>query len=341
MPKVVNKQSKWPIIGHSNIVSYLQNSLNNLKLAHAYLFVGPDHVGKTAVAGYFINSLVCQNLELEALAVPCHECQSCRQAVSGNHPDIYWLARELNEKTDKLKKNISIEQVRQLQNKLSLRSFLNSYKIAVVSEAQTLSLEAANSLLKVLEEPADRNILLLLATDVSSLPQTIVSRCRVIRFRPVADQEIFDYLISSSVERKKAKVLTALAFGRPGLALNYSANHDAYTDFQETVRHFVNLIDRDINSRFKMVGELLNNDIDLIKENLLIWSKALRDLLLIKSNLPNLVSNPVMISDLEKLAKNFRVMHIKAMISEISLAKKYLDSNVSPKLTLENLVLKF
>src|SRR3989344_1191746 len=176
MSKVINKQSKWPIVGHSHIVSYLQNSLNNLKLAHAYLFVGLDHVGKAAVAGYFINSLVCQNLEVEALAVPCGECQSCRQALSGNHPDVYWLARELNEKTDKLKKNISIEQVRQLQNKLSLRSFLNSYKIAVVSEAQTLSAEAANSLLKTLEEPSARTVLILLAENLARLPQTIVSR---------------------------------------------------------------------------------------------------------------------------------------------------------------------
>ncbi|NUM25416.1 MAG: DNA polymerase III subunit delta' [Candidatus Buchananbacteria bacterium] len=341
MSKEASNHLRWPIIGHSNIVTYLQNSLANKNLAHAYLFVGPDHLGKATVAKLFTHALVCHNFDQHKGSLPCGECPGCRQAIQEIHPDIYWLKREINEKTGKLKKNISIEQIRELQSKLNLRSFLNSYKVAVISDAQTLSLEAANALLKGLEEPSAKTVLILLSNTSSRLPKTIVSRCQVIKFRPVSDKEIIDYLTSIKVERKKAKTLTAVSFGLPGLALRYYEDHDGYLDFQETVRMFLALINQDISSRFKFISELVSNDVDETKEVLLTWRKILRDVLLIKNSVPNLISNGLVANDLERLAARFEAGDITAMINEIDLAKRYLDSNVGPKLTLENLVLKF
>ena len=332
---------KWPIIGHSNIVSYLQNSLTSNSLAHAYLFVGPDHVGKTTVAKLLVNSLVCDNFALQKNNLPCGQCRGCRQVATGIHPDVYWVRRELNEKTEKFKKNIGIEQIRSLQSKLGLRSFLNSYKVAIVADAQTLSLEAANSLLKGLEEPAPRTVMILLSNSVARLPKTIVSRCQVIKFRPVADKKIVDHLVNLKIERKKSRTLAALAFGLPGVALSYVDDKSNYFELQDSIKTFLGLIDQDIATKFKMINEVLNNDPEETKEILLLWRKILRDALLIKANVSNLVSNISLATEIKRLATKLSINEIRLMITEIDQTKKYLDSNVGVRLTLENLVLKF
>lgn len=333
---------QWPIIGHSNIVSYLKKSLLSEKVSHAYLFAGPLHIGKTTVTENFVNSLVCENLHQGKGPVPCNVCKCCQQVANKIHPDINWLGREINEKTDKLKKNISIEQIRALQGKLSLHSFLNSYKVAVINEAETLSQEAANSLLKTLEEPTAKTVIILLATSISRLPKTIVSRCQVIKFLPVNTKEILDYLIGLKVDRKKAKTLAVLSSGFPGLAINYFTKPDEYNDFKEKVKQFVNLLKNDINYRFKTVGELINSsDIDETKEYLEIWTGVLRDLVLIKNSTPNLINNLSLATDLEELVDCYSKDNLIKIIKEVKLAKCYLDANVNPKLTLENLVLNF
>ncbi|MFA5021996.1 MAG: AAA family ATPase [Patescibacteria group bacterium] len=342
MSKEQDNFFRWSIIGHRNVVSYLQNNLKNLHTAHAYLFVGPAHVGKSTIAKDFVTSLVCRNLHNESFLVPCGECDCCKQIANNIHPDVYWISRETNEKTGKLKKNISIEQIRELQNKLNLHSFLDSYKVAIVEEAQTLSQEAANSLLKTLEEPTQKTVIILLATNISLLPQTIVSRCRVIKFLPVDPKDIFDYLVSLKVDRKKAKTLTALSFGRPGIALDYFFQSQEYADFEEQVQQFITLMKASSNQRFQIVNELVeSNDIDQVKNILLIWIKVIRDLLLIKNGLENSISNLNISAELEQLAKSYQSNNLIGGLNRIGLAKRYLDANVNPRLTLENLVLNF
>ncbi|MFA6254513.1 MAG: DNA polymerase III subunit delta' [Patescibacteria group bacterium] len=337
-----NNRFQWPIVGHSNIVSYLQQSLLNGRLAQAYLFVGPLQVGKTTIVKSFVNSLVCENLHQGKELVPCGQCQHCRQVTNKIHPDIFWLERIDNEKTGKLKKNIGIEQIRELQNKLSLHSFLDSYKIAVINEAQTLSSEAANSLLKTLEEPTPKTIIILLTTSLASLPQTIVSRCQILKFLPVSSQEIFDYLISLKVERKKAKVLAALAFGRPGLAIDYFNEPENYLTFQDQTKQLITLVKADLTSRFKIVNDLaLGNDVNSIKESLSNWQRIFRDLSLIKIGAENLISNLNLQTELKSLAEGYSRDNLLKIMAEITTAKRYLDANVNPKLTLENLILNF
>lgn len=342
MSKSLDNRFQWSIIGHSNIVSYLQNNLANGKVSHAYLFVGPRHLGKTLVAQNFINSLVCENLHQGKGLVPCGQCQCCQQVANRLHPDIFWVEREINEKKGKLKKNISIEQMRELQNKLSLHSFLNSYKVAVINEAESLNQEAANSLLKTLEEPTPKTVIILLATSIYSLPRTIVSRCQIIKFLPVSEKEIFEHLKSLKVERKKAKVLTALAAGLPGKAINYLKEPETYTDFSQQIKQLIFLMQADINDRFKTVGELISgNDADALKDILVSWTKVLRDLILIKNSIPSLISNLNLTSDLTKLAQNYKSDDLLKMVLGINLAKRYLAANVNPRLILENLVLTF
>lgn len=341
MSETVINKFKWPIIGHSNIVDYLQNSLESLGVSHAYLFVGQDGVGKKITADYFASSLVCRELEQSAKKnVPCGACECCKQVSNHTHPDIFWVKRELNEKTDKLKKNISIEQVRQLQGQLSMGSFMNTYKVAIITEAEKLSLEAANALLKTLEEPTQKTVLILLASNLTSLPKTIGSRCQVLRFLPVSSQEIYQHLVARKIDKKKAKTLAAISYGRPGLALNFAANKEDYQSYLEDVRQFNLLVKSATIEKFKILGGLAKLDNDSLKRVLNIWLKIMRDSLLLKNNSGAYISHINFEADIENLSSQENPKLFK-MISEVEKAKKYIDENVNTRLILENLALTF
>lgn len=184
------------IIGHKNITSFLEKSVKNGEISHAYLFYGPSHLGKKAVASHFAEVILGRPI--------------------ANHPDVYLVGRERDEKESKLAKNISIEQIRELERKLSLSSFLNSYKIGIIEEAETMSEEAANSLLKTLEEPTPKTVIILLSTSTSALPATIVSRCQTLKFLPVAKEKIYDHLLNLGAGRDEARDLSGISFGKPG-----------------------------------------------------------------------------------------------------------------------------
>jgi len=337
-----NCQFKWPIAGHSNIVSYLQKNIETNKVSQAYLFTGPNGLGKKMVAQYFVRSLLCENNAKKENQIPCAQCKTCQQVNNNIHPDIYWLTRQKDEKKDKLKKNISIEQIRELQGKLGLHSFLNSYKIAVIEEAETLNKEAANSLLKTLEEPTKKTVIILLTSNLNYLPQTIISRCQVLRFLPVNNKEIIEFLKSQGSELKKAKQLSSVSFGRPGIALSYLTNQEVYEDFLQQIKNFMSLAESDINSRFKLLNDFVEfNNPGKIKEVFNIWNRIIRDLFFIKIKADNLVSSQNLLKSLSSIADKYSRQELSRLMKEVNISKKYIDSNVNPRLVLENLVLNF
>ena len=236
------QKSDWPIIGHQGIVKFLQKSIINNKVAHAYLFCGLEHLGKRTVAEYFAASLLA-NLRESATNFPkrrpkpaatreiLHESTlanlrestttiaNLHEYTTNNtndireirgkfvnirdvnirdlkrHPDFYEIKKEED------KKNISIEQIRKLREKLGLRAFLGEYKVALIDEAESMTEEANNALLKTLEEPSEKTVIILITTNARSLPQTIVSRCQIIRFLPVNRKGILEFLDNHGILR--------------------------------------------------------------------------------------------------------------------------------------------
>jgi len=333
---------KWPVVGHKSIVSYLQNSIINNKVAHAYLFFGPAGMGKTVVAESFVTSLVCARVNHADGIVPCGECDCCRQIANRLHPDMIWINRELDEKTGKFKKNISIEQIRELKNKLSLHPFLDSYKAVVIHEAQYLSPEAANALLKTLEEPTPKTVIILLVDNIAWMPQTIVSRCQVLKFLPVRQAEISEKLKQLGADKKSADKFASLAYGRPGIAIDYLSTPDLFQDYQQKIKDFLTLTQADLPQKFKFISSAFSySDVNEVLPTLNIWLKTVRDLALIKSQNPGLVANVQVNSDLEKIASRYSVIKLSQIIKEIIAAKRYLSANVNPRLILENLILNF
>ncbi|MCX6744485.1 MAG: DNA polymerase III subunit delta', partial [Candidatus Parcubacteria bacterium] len=234
----------WPVVGHQKIQQFLQKSLANNKLGHAYLFSGPVHLGKSLVAEKFMASILCadyhQQNKKEAQKLPCGECVFCQQFNRGIHPDVYFL------KKDEDKKNISVEQVREMHKFLSLTSFLNSYKIALVANAQELSESAQNALLKVLEEPTPKTILILIVNDHNLLLPTISSRCQLVKFRQLSEEQIFHHLVGLGSSREQAKILTALSCGQIGLAIDYLANPELFNSYLEKMGRILAMFNQDL-----------------------------------------------------------------------------------------------
>lgn len=326
----------WSIIGHKNIINFLESSILNNRIAHAYLFYGPAHVGKTTVALKFVSFLL--GRDLNSLS---------------NHPDIYWVRREKDEKSGKSQKNISIKQIRELEQKLSLSSFLNSYKIAIIEEAETLSREACDSLLKTLEEPKDKTVIILIAANIGSLPQTIVSRCQILKFLSVSRSEIFEFLISRKAEREIAQKLSCLAGGRPGTVFEFLKDFEespsaslSFKIYQEKVDGLIDIVNssgfvQKLEVIERLVPKTREENTAPWKEILNIWTLILRDLLLMKSNCEPLISHRIFEEKLNAVMPKFNTARLIKLIEEVKKTQEYIALNINFKLALENLILNF
>lgn len=189
------------VIGHDRVKELFRRALKHDRLGQGYLFVGPDGVGRTTFAKQLLRTL----FPLGSLDA---------------HPDILYLARSTDKKTGKQKKSISVQQVRELRERLGMSSaHAGGYKAIWIEEAHTLSMGAANALLKVLEEPKGKTIFLLRAPSRDSVPQTILSRCQVIRFAPLSKEQLTNAFASAKNEEVEAALLGAQ--GCPGRVMRF------------------------------------------------------------------------------------------------------------------------
>ncbi|RWX51271.1 DNA polymerase III, delta prime subunit [Candidatus Electrothrix marina] len=197
------------IIGQPKAVNLLTRALNGNRLAHGYLFVGPEGVGKTTTARALAAHLFCQTAEASS---PCGHCSGCIKVSSGNHPDLLIIRPE--------GAGIKIQQIRELKKSLSFPPFEAELRIIIIEETQTMKREAGNSLLKILEEPPPNNLLLLVAADSEPLLDTIVSRCQVIPFMALPVEQAVAIIQRNHPEfaTEEAEALAKLTGGCPGQA---------------------------------------------------------------------------------------------------------------------------
>jgi DNA polymerase-3 subunit delta' len=337
------KNYNWGITGHRKISEFLQKSLDNKMLAHAYLFTGPEHLGKSLLAEKFLATILCQdyhaNAKLQVESLPCGQCIFCDQLNKGIHPDVYILKKEED------KKNISVEQVREMQKFLYLTSFLNSYKIALIDKAEELSEGAQNALLKVLEEPRSKTILILITRDTKFLLPTIISRCQMFKFLPLAKEDIFQQLIKLGSSREEARIYSAISHGQIGLAINFLKNPESFKIYLGQVRQLLELFEVSLAEKFKVLENLLADldspleKIEFLNQELNIWQNLVRDILFVQNNLGHLITNLPFAANLEKLAKKYQTSKLVDLIAKITRVKQILSYNINPRLAVENLVI--
>jgi DNA polymerase III subunit delta' len=204
-----------PILGQVKALTLLSRALTNDRLAHAYLFAGPDGVGKTTVALDLAAILLCRD---PRGGQPCGTCPGCLKFHSGNHPDFLRIRPD--------GAAIKIDQIRELKKALNFAPFESRMRIVLLEEVHTMRREAANSLLKVLEEPPANNLLLLVGDAAGALLDTIVSRCQVIPFAPLPLKLAAGIIRKHRPELDEAGglALAGLADGCPGQALAIEAD---------------------------------------------------------------------------------------------------------------------
>lgn len=318
----------WRIAGHEWIVKLLQQSLAMGHLAHAYLFVGLPRVGKTTLAVALAQALNCR-----AAKVPCGECLSCQKIARWMHPDVRLVEAEPDTNA------IKIEQIRELQREAVLSPFEGAWRVYVIPEFQKATAEAANCLLKTLEEPPPRVVLILTAPDTGALLPTIVSRCQVYKLRPLPLQQT-----SSALQRlcgaspEKADLLARLSEGRIGWAINACADEQILRTRAERLDMLRGLPHQSLAARFQKAQRLAEKPEEL-PEILDLWASWWRDVLLVQGKCEDLVVNVDRLLPLREDASRFTLAQVQVFLRAIQRTKSELEGNANARLATEVLLM--
>jgi len=252
------------VVGHEKIIEHFQNAVRLDKISHAYILSGEDGAGKSLLAHLFSMTLQCEKKGIS----PCGECTLCRQAESHNQPDIIWVTHEKPG-------SIGVEDIRaQVVGDMQMKPYHSPYKIYIIDEAEKLTVQAQNTLLKTIEEPPEYGIVIFLTTNADGFLPTILSRCVVLQLKPATNEAVARYLVETvQIPDYKARLCAAFAQGNVGKAVRY-ASKESFDEMRQHVFQLLKSISDMQESRiYETVGELtaykenINDYLDLM----LLW----------------------------------------------------------------------
>jgi DNA polymerase-3 subunit delta' len=331
----------WNIVGQSRALSLLQRSLEAGSLSHAYLLVGPAHVGKMTLALDLARAVNCDGVE-----PPCGECTSCQRIAEGKHADIQVIdlgGGDGDSAESESRVKISVEQIEQMQHSAFLPPFEGRCKVFILDGAEFLSIGAANRLLKTLEEPVGGVVFILLTVNEKLLPATIVSRCQRIELAPLGTAEVEAVLASRwQVEPDKAKLLSRLANGCLGWAVSAARDGQLLQQRAEALDKLLGITEAGYEQRFQYVTELagrFTQSRKAVQEVLRLWLDWWHDLMLIKIGCNDAITNVDRSKQLARTAGGYTLAQIRTFIDNIRAAGDQLQLNANPQLVLEVLML--
>lgn len=324
-------RTDWPIIGNAEAIDFLESllafeRLNPGSIGGAYLFVGPNKVGRTSTVEHFIRRLFGSDNQVETGTIDMW-------------PDVFRLRRNED------KKEIGVQQAREFSSRLALSSFVDFYRVGIIHEADSLSNEAANALLKSLEEARDKVIVFLITEQAEHLPETILSRSQQVIFHPVANDELYEWLINEhGLERPFAKNITRLSDGRPGLALALARDKALLDSYLMPARIFTSSIKNRLYEKWQEVGKFLAGykgqaAVEAAEKIIATWRGITRDIIVTILNQPELVRYAFLEQEIRQAAKTLGLAEARALEEKLKKAKLYLESNVNPNLILENIII--
>ena len=303
---------------HDDIIKELVKNVHNGQNRQAYLFVGPDGVGKHEAANLFAASLACSNTEI----APCGNCQACIGAKSRTNPDIVYI-----EPTDK--KVISAEQARSIVSDAYIKPFESKKKIYIINDGAKLNEFSQNCLLKVLEEPPEYVVFIIIATSETVLLQTVLSRCTLVRFPIVTKDSLKEFIKLNFPEYiEQSDLLYSLSSGSPGNVRTIIENPD-YEDLRkESFRMLVPLMSRHKISAYT-ICDFIESNADNTELIIDFWQSYLRDIMLIQNGNSELIINIDMQEDLQNLANKMKDSFPIIALEQTVLAKMMLKRYVN------------
>jgi len=318
------------IIGHEEIIGHLKNAIESGKISHSYIFTGEPGSGKKLLAGTFAATLQCEAGGTE----PCQKCDSCKKAMGKNHPDIIMVSHEKPG-------TITIDEIRdQVINDIDIRPYYSPYKIYIIADADLMTPQAQNALLKTIEEPPEYAVILLLTNNIGGLLPTIQSRCVRLDLKVVDDGLVKKYLMEQmEIPDYKADVCVAFAQGNMGKAIML-ATSEYFNEIKEEVVHLLRNIDEmNVSELMDAVKKCMtykmeiNDYLDMIA----IWY---RDVLIYKAtkNVDRVVFSD-QLRYIKARASKSSYEGIENILDAIEKAKARLKANVNFELTMELLLL--
>jgi DNA polymerase-3 subunit delta' len=322
----------WSLLGHEWAVMLLQAQIARGEQRHAYLFTGPQGVGRRSLALRLAQALNCQ--DAPAPGEFCGVCRACRGFDRMQHADLYLIERQEGDR------DIKADAVRELGRSLALSPLEAKYQVALLLDFEDANEFAANALLKTLEEPPERVVLMLTAESAEALPATIASRCEILRLRPVPLASLAAGLQrSQGLESERARLLASLSGGRPGYALALAADNEMFDQRSAWLDDYLDCLPKGRVERFAL-AQALGTDREQLRQVLLVWLSFWRDVLM-QAGIPGgMAANSDRRAELESLAERLGLEGAKAAVRAIEQTLDLLDTNVNTRLAAETLLLE-
>ena len=311
--------------GYEKQWQFLKKSVERAKLSHAYLFSGKSQLGKREIAKEFSRLINCQSENFKDR--PCDKCQSCQEMQKNCHPDFLWL----DTKKEAPGTESEIDSIRNLSHWLHLKAGLGEYKVAIINQFQNFSLPAQSALLKTLEEPKGKTVLILICDYPEFLSPTIVSRVQEIRFQSLPNKKIVELLIIKGAKEPLAKKISYLSLGKPLKALELLDGQRMRLE-EEKIIDFKRLLKENLAFSFKEIEKIVEEKEDIF-QRIEIWLNFLRIIFLKKIG--------VVKEEIVDQEESISLVNLKNLLSSLEKANYLLlKTNANKRLILENSILE-
>jgi DNA polymerase-3 subunit delta' len=326
----------WNMLGHEWAVDMLHHQVAHGEARHAYLFCGPPGLGRRTLALRLAQALNCT--KTIAPGIPCGVCRDCKQIEEMRHPDMNVIQAMDEDGAPKENGTLKVDQVRAVQHSLSLRPYQAKYRVALFLRFQEANDNAANALLKTLEEAPAHAILLLTADTPEQLLPTIISRCEVLRLRALPISAIESDLLERGVDEERARLLAHISGGRPGYARRLVDDMTLLEKREERLNELQTLLPAPRVEKFSY-AEKLAKDKEVMRQTIVIWLSYWRDVMLRVAGAESPLINVDRNMEIEFLAGRLNLSAARKVVSDLESALEKMDKNVNSRLLAEVLLL--
>lgn len=320
----------WNLIGHEWAVQMLKKHVVDGTTRHAYLLAGPPGLGRRTLALRFAQALNCET-PLEA-GIPCGQCRDCRQIAAMQHPDLTVVQAEAEGGI------LKVDQVREARRVLMFKPYQSKYRVALFLRFQEANDNAANALLKTLEEAPSYAVLILTADSPEQLLSTIVSRCEVLRLRPLIIEEVQKELEARGLETSRARLIAHISGGRFGYALRVVEDESLLERREERLNELQTLISASRVEKFAYADRLAR-DKDAMRQAVLIWLAYWRDVMLRSAQAEMPLINVDRNLEIEDLAGRLGLSAARRVVSGLEDVLNKMERNVNSRLLAEVMLL--